>query len=226
MGPGRNLMPIVGKLVCLDGPQRGRAVVLRKARTIVGRAPDCDIVLEDKFASRVHASITRWENSFAVEDAGSKNGVLLDHERLAAGAQGILTDGVVVTFAQTRFKFEDPAATMTNLEVEPSPVGTQLLVVHEATRQVKVNGVLLQPPLSVRQFALLQFLSLRRGQAVSRDEIAAAVWPDDAAVVPDNNIDRLVSRVRTRLAEAAGGHQFITTIRGFGFRMEDVSAEK
>ena len=215
-------MAIAGKLVCLDGPQRGRSVVLHKERMVVGRAPDCDIVLDDRFASRVHASITRLESAFAVEDVGSKNGVLLNNERLSTGIKGILADGAVVTFAQTRFKFEDPAATMTNLEVEPSCAGTRL-VVHEATRQVKVNGVLLQPPLSVRQFELLQCLYLRRGQAVSKDEIAAAVWSDAFGAVPDNNIDRLVSRVRVRLSEAAGGHQFITTVRGFGFRMEDVS---
>ncbi len=213
-------MSLVGKLVCLDGPQRGRSIALHPKKTVVGRAPDCDIVLDDRFASRVHASITRRENAFIVEDAGSKNGVMLNNKRLGEGTKGILADGVVVTFAQTRFKFEDPAATMTNLEVAPALAGPRL-VVHEATRQVKVNGVLLQPPLSVRQFELLQCLYLHRGQALSKDEIAAAVWPDDAEPVPDNNIDRLVSRVRVRLAEAAGEHQFITTIRGFGFCLED-----
>ncbi len=216
-------MSIVGKLVCLDGPQRGRSVVLHKEKMWVGRAPDCDIVLDDGFASRVHASITRLDHSFVVEDVGSKNGVMLNNERLSKGAQGILADGIVVAFAQTRFKFEDPAATMTNLEIQ-SPVMGPWLIVHAATRQIKVNGVLLDPPLSARQFELLQCLYLRKGQAVSKDEIAAAVWPDDSVAVPDNNIDRLVSRVRVRLSEAAGGHQFIATVRGFGFRMEDVAA--
>ncbi len=219
-----SLMNLVGKLICLGGPQRGRTLTLDKGKLLVGRAPDCDIVLDDKFASRVHATITRLESSFTVEDAGSKNGVLLDNERLEKGTAAILTDGTIVTFAQTRFRFEDPSATMTNLHLESSSAGTSL-VVHEATRQVKVNGRLLQPPLSAKQFELLQFLYTRQGQAISKDEIAAAVWPDEADSVPDNNIDRLVSRVRVRLAEAAYGHQFISTVRGFGFRMEDVREE-
>lgn len=213
-------MSYVGKLVCLDGRQRGRSVVLDKEKILVGRAPDCDIVLDDKFASRVHASISRLDSVFIVEDAGSKNGILLDNERLQEGTKGILADGVILTFAQTRFKFEDPSATMTNLDVESSTTGTQL-VVHVATRQVKVNGKLLQPPLSFKQFELLHCLYTRRGQAISKDEIALAVWPDGSEAVPDNNIDRLVSRVRVKLSEAAGGHQFISTIRGYGFRMED-----
>lgn len=213
-------MSFIGKLLCLDGPQKGRTVVLDKEKLLVGRAPDCDIVLDDKFASRVHASITRMDNSFVVEDAGSKNGILLDNERLRQGIKGILADGAILTLAQTRFKFEDPSATMTNLNMENPKGGTRLFV-HEPTRQVKVNGKLLQPPLSVKQFELLHWLYMRRGQAISKDEIALAIWPDDSEAVPDNNIDRLVSRVRVRLSAAADGHQFISTVRGYGFRMED-----
>lgn len=190
----------------------------------MGRAPDCEIVLDDKYASRTHAFIALGDGAFTVEDAGSKNGVLLDNERLPAGAAAILSDGMVVTFAQTRFRFEDPSATLTNLELE-SVTQFPRLVVHPATRQVMVDGELLQPPLSVRQFELLSFLQSKTGEAVSKDDIAAAVWPEDQQAVPDGNIDRLVSRVRSRLAEASGGEQYIETVRGFGYRLGDSRAE-
>lgn len=215
-------MPCIGKLICLDGPSKGQEVILDRDLIRVGRAPDCDIVLNDKFASRLHAAITREENVFVVEDAGSKNGVMVNSQHLESGTRVPLANGTIVVFAQTRFRFEDPSATMTSLELsDPS----ESLLLHQATRQVIVVGQPLAPPLSLKQFELLLCLYERQGQAVSKDEIAAAVWPEDIGFVSDSNIDRLVSRVRQRLAEASGGHQFIVTVRGFGFRLECDLAE-
>ena len=213
-------MPFVGKLICLDGQQRGREVVLDRDELNVGRDPDCHIVLDDKFASRVHASITRVENVFFVEDAGSKNGVRLNNQRLEAYVKAPLADGNIVVFAQTRFRYEDPAATMTNLDAGALE-GAARLALHQASREVLVDGRRLQPPLSLKQYELLACLFARQDQAVSKGEIARYVWPEEAGEIPDSNIDRLVSRVRQRLAEASGGSQFIATVRGFGFRLEN-----
>ena len=62
-----------------------------------------------------------------------------------------------------------------------------------------MDGVQLDPPLSVKQFDLLWFLFQNRGRVVSKDEIAAAVWPEAQGDVYDANIDRMVSRVRSRI---------------------------
>lgn len=212
-------MAFVGKLICLDGPQRGREVSLDKDVHSVGRSPECDIVLDDKFASRVHASIAREGNAFTVADLGSKNGVAINHQRLRDGEKVCLEDGAVVSFARTRFRFEDPSATMTHMELERNqPLDT--LHLHEATRQIWVNGRQLDPPLSLKQFDLLRCLYRQRGRAVSKAAIARVVWADEIGPVPESNIVRLVSRVRLRLAEAADGHQFISTVRGYGFRLD------
>ncbi len=213
-------MAYSGTLICLDGPHKGREVTLDRNILVVGRAPDCDIVLEDKFASRQHATITREGNVFFVVDGGSKNGITLNHQRVDPHARVALSDGDIVAFAQTRFRFADPSATMTNLELEQAEF-PDTLHLHPPTRQVLVNRIPLDPPLSLKQFALLEYLYERRGQAVSKDEIALQVWPDEIDPVPDSNIDRLVSRVRQRLAAASQGKQYITTIRGFGFRLEN-----
>ncbi len=212
-------MSYQGTLISLDDPHRGWEVILDRDVLVVGRAPECDIILEDKFASRHHATIVREGNSFFVVDGGSKNGVTVNRKPLESHTRVILTDGDIVAFAQTRFRFADPSATMTHLDLERSEFA-EALHLHPPTRQVLLKGMPLEPPLSLKQFALLECLYTRRGQAISKDEIARLVWPDEIDPVPDSNIDRLVSRVRQRLATATQGRQYITTVRGFGFRLE------
>ncbi len=212
-------MPYNGTLICLDGPNKGSEVILNRDTLVVGRSPHCDIVLDDKFASRHHATIMREGNFFYVVDRGSKNGMTINHRQVEPSVRAVLSDGDIVTFAQTRFRFVDPSATMTNLELDHS-ASLESLHLHPATRQVLVNGIPLSPPLSLKQFELLECLYVRRGQAVSKDEIALAVWPDEIDPIPDSNIDRLVSRVRQRLAAAGNRKQYISTVRGFGFKLE------
>ncbi len=89
------------------------------------------------------------------------------------------------------------------------------------TRQVYVDGRPLDPPLSVKQFDLLWFLYQNRGRVVSKDEIAQAVWPEAQGDVYDANIDRMVSRVRSRIEpDRDDDPRFIFTIRGYGYKLE------
>lgn len=52
--------------------------------TILGRALDCAVVLADPRASRHHARITVSDDGVAIEDLGSRNGTLLNGERITA----------------------------------------------------------------------------------------------------------------------------------------------
>ncbi|MEA2675133.1 MAG: transport system ATP-binding/permease protein, partial [Chloroflexota bacterium] len=53
----------------------------------IGRAVDCDVVLDDLRVSRHHAVVTaRPDGSFEVRDLGSSNGTFLNGKRTAAGA--------------------------------------------------------------------------------------------------------------------------------------------
>ena len=71
-----------------------------------------------------------------------------------------------------------------------------------AARQVSVRGRLLDPPLSHAQFTFLALLAEEPGRVYSRDEVIAAVWPDDDAEgISDEAIDALVRRIRLRLRE-------------------------
>jgi hypothetical protein len=207
-----------GKLVCLSGGCVGREYELPHRTVMVGRAQDADVVLDDQYASRHHAEIHWVNGTYEVHDLDSKNGVYVNGRRLAAGASAWLEDGVEVRFASTNFRFHDPAATVT----APSLIAVRepALRVDPATRQVYVNGVQLDPPLSVKQFDLLWFLYQSRGRVVSKDEIAQAVWPEAHGDVYDANIDRMISRLRSRIEpDNQGEPRFIATIRGYGYQM-------
>jgi DNA-binding response OmpR family regulator len=95
------------------------------------------------------------------------------------------------------------------------------LHIDQAERQVYVHGQLLTPPLSNQQYQLLVMLVERPGKVYSRSEVIEAAWPGEAAEgVSDDAIDALVRRLRQRLAEIDPEHEFIVTVRGYGFRLD------
>lgn len=207
-----------GRLICTSGSKAGTEYELVDEVITVGRSANSHIVLDDQFASRHHAEIRRHENAYQVHDLQSKNGVMVDGVRLSSGATVWLQDSSELQFASTRFRFYDPSATVT----APSLIAVREpgLKVDMNTRQVFVDGELLNPPLSTKQFELLWFLFQNRGRVVSKDEIAQAVWPEMEGEVYDANIDRMISRVRSRIEpEMLEEPRFIATVRGYGYRL-------
>ena len=207
-----------GKLVCLTGAKAGREFELPNRTIVLGRGQDADVVLDDQFASRRHAEISRIDGAYLIRDLGSKNGVRINGRKLDEGSSAWLEDGSEIQLASTVFRFQDPAATVT----APSLIAVRepALRVDPTTRQVYVDGVILDPPLSVKQFDLLWYLYQSRGRVVSKDEIAAAVWPEAQGDVYDANIDRMVSRLRSRIEPGDSAEpRFIATIRGYGYQI-------
>lgn len=65
-------------LRALKGMNPGQLFVLDGECAILGRHPDCDIVLEAPAVSRQHARILRENGNFFVEDLNSRNGTFLN----------------------------------------------------------------------------------------------------------------------------------------------------
>ena len=66
------------RLVVVEGPLRGTTLNLAQAPVLIGRSPECTLVLSDDFASGRHARLTPVEGGWTVEDLGSTNGTQLD----------------------------------------------------------------------------------------------------------------------------------------------------
>lgn len=182
----------------------------------IGRAPECDIVIPVRWISRLHARIRRQTGQFVIEDAESKNGVFINGQRIITPRS--LEDGDIIQLAPgLELIYVDSEATA------PLPGQRGLgLQVDPVERQVYIHGQLLSPPLSAQQYALLARLAEQPGKVYSRLELIEAAWPDEAAEgVSDDAIDALVRRLRQRLAEIDPEYEFVVTIRGYGFRLDN-----
>ena len=84
--------------------------------------------------------------------------------------------------------------------------------VDSRAREVRKCGVAV--PVTAREYALLEYLMLRRGQVVSRTELYDHLFDENESSF-SNLLDVHVSNLRKKL-----GHEFITTRRGHGYSVE------
>jgi DNA-binding response OmpR family regulator len=180
----------------------------------VGRDPTCQINLPSRWISRVHACLRRDGSGFLLEDASSKNGIYVNGQRIYKAHR--LADGDKVQLAPGMdLIFVDSEATA------PLP-GRQVerLRLAEDERQVYLNGQLISPALSTQQYQILALLSEQPGKVYSRYEVITAAWPDDDAEgVSDDAVDAMIRRLRQRLGETDPAHDYIITVRGYGFKL-------
>jgi hypothetical protein len=96
-----------------DGEVTGPATEIVGGLTL-GRAPDCDVVLDDVQISRHHARVSAPGPECVVEDLGSANGVFVGQERVA---RATVAPGQPFRIGSTWFVVEaDPTAA-----AEPAP---------------------------------------------------------------------------------------------------------
>jgi DNA-binding response OmpR family regulator len=184
--------------------------------TEIGRWEDNDVVIDDRWVSRYHAQVRREGNEYVVQDLGSKNGTFVNGRRIAAPA--VLADGDEIQVTpMVKLTFVDYGSTAP-LPVEAQAPGLELDL---TTRQVYVRGRLLSPSFSPAQFAFLSLLAEEPGRVYSREQVIDIVWPEDQSEgISDEAIDALVRRIRLRLRKLDPDHDYIVTVRGYGFKLE------
>ena len=80
-------------LTVVDGALLGTTIPLKESGVLLGRNPECTLVLDDEYASGRHARVYADGGGWFVEDLGSTNGTYLAGARLtgprplAEGAQ-------------------------------------------------------------------------------------------------------------------------------------------
>ena len=207
-------------LVVQEGQLAGKRWPLNKSELTIGRGEDCDIVLPDRQVSRHHFRVVRDDDGYNVEDLGSKNGTYINGAPVRGSMQ--LQDGDEIQVAlSVRLMFVGAEATLP-LTQEMLRVAQPGLRLNKSQRQVWVNGIALDPPLSLSQYRLLEILWEHKGKIVTREEVIAAVWPEsDEAGITEQAIDALVRRLRDRLAEVDADHEYLVTVRGHGFRLDN-----
>jgi hypothetical protein len=88
------------RLVVTAGPLAGTTLPLRPAGTLIGRSPECVLVLDDDYVSGRHARIFQADDgTWTVEDLRSTNGTFLGATRLTEPRE--VAVGSVLRIGQT-----------------------------------------------------------------------------------------------------------------------------
>jgi len=201
-------------LIWQDGELIKEQWTLEGDEILIGRDAACQVRLPSRWISRRHARLRRRGEQFVAEDLGSKNGLFINGKRvykpqpLSDGDKLQLAPGLDLIFVDS-----EATAPLPGREVEP-------LHLDFDERQVYVRGRLVSPPLSTQQFEVLATLAQQPGKVYSRLEVISAAWPDDnPAGVSDDALDAMIRRLRQRLAAADPDHEYIITVRGYGFKL-------
>ena len=210
-------------LVIREGESAGRRWVLHGGEVLIGRGSECDIVLSARQVSRLHARVRSEGDRFFIEDLDSKNGTFINKKPLKG--ENELHDGDEIDIARAvKLAFFGSEVTLPiefDAERNAPPSQGGRLYLEENTRRVFVSGQELDPPLSLPQYRLLKLLYDGQGRVCTREEVIAHVWPESTGEgISEQAIDALVRRLRDRLAELDPDHQYIVTVRGHGFRLD------
>jgi len=195
-------------LVVERGVPGVRVVPLDQGIYILGASPDADVFLDNLYVSRDHAQIIREQQRFRIRDLDSKNGTRLkgDGQLLWSGDRIELREGQVL------LRFETRGSTLT--------LNVASLVVDLRSRDVWVRGERLEPPLSRKEFDVVSLLFQKRGEACSKDEIAASGWPERSeGDVGDQEIEQTVRRLRLRIEADPSQPRYVVTVRGYGYKL-------
>jgi hypothetical protein len=236
----QNFADEVSFLVAQTGPLNGQRWAIRR-NLVLGREPDCDIVIKDRQVSRHHAKISHASQGLSISDLKSKNGTHLNGSLLDGSS--LLHDGDIIQIALAQkfiFLSSDSTVpldspeldwdTVANLQLE-TELELKRLRLDKRSRRVWVSRKSeddffieeeILPPLSVSQYRLLEILYKHQGKVVSRPDLVAAVWGEKQAYnVSEQALDALVRRLRERIANIDPDQNYVVTVRGHGLRLDN-----
>lgn len=115
------------RLLSLTGVNKGTSYYLEGRRAVVGRGEKVEISIMDPKASRQHAELVRYEDTFIITDLKSQNGVVVNDLKIA---QHKLSNGDKIIIGSTVFKYD-------RLEIEKDNSGASLELAQEENNSSK-----------------------------------------------------------------------------------------
>jgi len=95
----------MASLKILQGSKQGQTFELKGQRWVVGRSPDCDVVVDVAAVSRRHVILTDESGQFFVKDLGSRNGTYINSQRVAERAP--INNGDHMLICDVLFEFRN-----------------------------------------------------------------------------------------------------------------------
>lgn len=195
-------------LLLLTGPAAGQRHEV-VTELIVGRSPSCDIPLDDSKVSRRHAKISLEDGQTKVVDLGSRNGTVVNGEKIEAEA--VLLPGDRVQVGDTTVLFEPPVRASLSEREATGELSSQL--VEELLPAVGPEAGLYHAGVALLS-ATSEAMVLRRAaeelaRSVSAERAAALLGGTDglltAAVVGSEVVEVPRSMVRAALERKETG---------------------
>lgn len=201
----------------------GEVFELTSPVTGLGRASDNQIVLVSSKTSRYHAQIVERGGLYILRDLGSKNGSKINGQLVQGERELHNRDQILVGDLQFTFDTTASLETETATNAAVLPMQNQALQVDLTAMEVKLDGRVLNPPLSLLEWKLLVLLYQNSGKVCDRNLIIETLYhPTDPESIPfDTAIETLVSRLRKRLQMHNPTRlPYIKTVRGVGYKLE------
>src|SRR3990172_1094363 len=167
-------------LQLLNATGADKEVLLELDRMVLGRHPDCDVVLDSASVSRQHAQIVRENGKYFVEDLHSRNGTFVNG-RIIQGRHP-LADGDRVKICDLSYTFYTnlPSPVLSSLVgtegsslaliVDDAPTTSTSTIVSKLDLASSNAGVRLTVNPEVKLRAMIE-IAHNLGKAVSLDEV-------------------------------------------------------
>jgi serine phosphatase RsbU (regulator of sigma subunit) len=174
-------------LDAITGPAMGRRYPLENSQYILGRHPECDIVLESGSVSRQHARISKSGPSFVLEDLKSRNGSFVNGRLINEPTKLLEGDTIRICDIELNYHEESQSSALTaNTANDGSALG--IMIVEDdaetgsSTRSVTAKldvrgsqyGIQLSASPEAKLSAILEIMK-SLGKAVSLDAVLPKV---------------------------------------------------
>ena len=89
------------KIYIMSGPSEGKYYEIEGDTVHIGRSPQNQIQIRDKYVSRKHLRITKKDNRYLVRDLDSKNGTFVDGVQIDAGIDIAVGEGLPIVIGMS-----------------------------------------------------------------------------------------------------------------------------
>lgn len=89
------------KLYVMGGKEEHQAFDLQRETIYIGRAPENDIQIEDKYISRKHLKLQKKGNKYVIRDLNTKNGTFVNGKQISPDDQFILGEGHTIVIGMS-----------------------------------------------------------------------------------------------------------------------------
>ena len=199
-----------------------RSFLLDSPLVRIGREAGCELVLASQFVSRQHAEVRAVDGRFELVDLGSRNGTVLNGQRLEANTPVALNENDSFRIEEFSMRFvEDNDATETLVPMRRAAdelfVDTELMEVWIGERRLELR--------QARVLKLLAYMYLHRDRVCSEEELGNHVWSSDVEVAPGvplfdpNSLYQLIYLARRAIEAVPRQPKYLVNIPGLGYRL-------